>query len=340
MGKKSKAKKSNPFENLQQESRVARVAAEQRSKENLEQRKKLVQDLQAQARGEGPSLASAQLKAASDRSLAQQLGAAAAARGGNVAAIQRGLQQSQDLSRRELAQDSAQARIQEQLNAQNQLGNLLESEQGRSDQLSSGYLGQMYDASRIDAEVNAQRKKNEADKIGSIAGGLTGIANLAGGASKLFSDEKTKKAPDSGKKYKGLYEGAQDINRDPIVRGISSFFGSKEDDKKVKSDVKSKKNIEYSDEQTKKFLDAIRPVSYEYKNEYKRKENDNGEQLGILAQDLEKAGEAGKRMVIEDENGTKMVDFGKGFGTILAAQAHLNNRLKEIESKYKKNKKE
>jgi len=54
-----------------------------------------------------------------------------------------------------------------------------------------------------------------------------------------------------------------------------------------------------------------------------------------MAQDLEKAGKIGKSMVKNTEYG-KMVDYGKGFGSILAAQVQLNERLKELEKKKKK----
>ena len=56
-----------------------------------------------------------------------------------------------------------------------------------------------------------------------------------------------------------------------------------------------------------------------------------------MAQDLEKAGPVGKSMV-EDTPMGKLVNYGKGFGAVLAAQAHLNQRLKALESKKKKRK--
>ena len=58
-----------------------------------------------------------------------------------------------------------------------------------------------------------------------------------------------------------------------------------------------------------------------------------------MAQDLEKAGSLGKNMVEENEEGVKMVNYAKGYGAILAAQAHLNKRLDEIEKKTKKKRK-
>jgi hypothetical protein len=38
-------------------------------------------------------------------------------------------------------------------------------------------------------------------------------------------------------------------------------------------------------------------------------------------------------MVSTNEEGNKMVDYAKGYGAILAAQAHLNERLNSLEKK-------
>jgi hypothetical protein len=101
------------------------------------------------------------------------------------------------------------------------------------------------------------------------------------------------------------------------------------------SDEKTKQKD--SDFTPKKFLDAIKPYSFEYKDEYKNMPGAGREKyLGIMAQDLEKSGAVGKSMVHHSPEGIKQVDFGKGFGAILASQAHLNKRLEAIEKKRKK----
>lgn len=97
------------------------------------------------------------------------------------------------------------------------------------------------------------------------------------------------------------------------------------------SDINAKKNIAPADDQTKNFLDLqyrkmmneLQPYSYDYKNE----KNGSGPQLGVMAQDLEKS-PAGKQMVAE-KDGTKMIV--PNVGTILGAQANLNERLNKIE---------
>lgn len=81
----------------------------------------------------------------------------------------------------------------------------------------------------------------------------------------------------------------------------------------------------------KSFLDALQAYSYKYKDP----KHGQGQQLSVMAQDLEKAGPVGRSMVQQTPEG-KMVNYAKGFAGILAAQAHLNERLKDIEARYGK----
>jgi hypothetical protein len=86
----------------------------------------------------------------------------------------------------------------------------------------------------------------------------------------------------------------------------------------------------------KSFLDALQATSFEYKKEAKGLPGaGEGRRLGIMAQDLEKAGPVGKSMVKDTPTG-KQVDMGVGFGAILAAQSSLNERLKQLETKWGK----
>lgn len=100
-------------------------------------------------------------------------------------------------------------------------------------------------------------------------------------------------------------------------------------DKNVKKEIKEPEGKS----SPKSFLEALSAKNYKYKNP----EHGEGQQLGIMAQDLEKAGPVGKQMVVETPQG-KAVDYGKGFSAILAAQVELNERLAEIEKRYKSKK--
>jgi hypothetical protein len=91
------------------------------------------------------------------------------------------------------------------------------------------------------------------------------------------------------------------------------------------SDERSKKNIHDTQGEASDLIDHLKGKLYEYKD------NSNGEgvHVGIMAQDLEKS-PLGRSMVFE-ENGMKKVDFGKGFGAVLAAVTEINDRLKDLE---------
>lgn len=96
------------------------------------------------------------------------------------------------------------------------------------------------------------------------------------------------------------------------------------------SDVNLKKDIEPGEENIDDFLSKITPYKYEYKDP---EVDGEGEFISPMAQDLEKS-EAGKNMVIETPRG-KMVDYQQGLGTIVAALAHLDKKIKELEGKKK-----
>lgn len=112
---------------------------------------------------------------------------------------------------------------------------------------------------------------------------------------------------------------------------IGSVLGAGASVAGMMSDERMKKDIQPSKNNSKKFLDALSSKEYKYKND----KNGSGKHVSVMAQDLEKAGPMGKQMVSETKQG-KMVDYGKGFGAILAAQVELNERMKEMEARYKK----
>lgn len=91
------------------------------------------------------------------------------------------------------------------------------------------------------------------------------------------------------------------------------------------SDERAKKNKAKADKEVDELLSVIDPQVYEYKNE----KNGEGKHMSPMAQDLEKS-EIGKSMVQDTPEG-KIVDYGKGFGAIMAIQSALDKRLKKIE---------
>jgi len=93
------------------------------------------------------------------------------------------------------------------------------------------------------------------------------------------------------------------------------------------SDENMKKDIKPGDKEITSFLDAMKAHSYKYKDE----KHGEGKKVSPMAQELEKTS-LGKSMVKEGPDG-KMVDYGAGFGAMMAAMASLNQRTKELEGK-------
>lgn len=259
----------------------------------------LISDLQAQSRGQGPSLADAQLRQAGNRNLAQQLASAASMRGGNPAALQRALVMQQGQQGRDLAEQSAVAKLQERQMAQQGLQGLAlgQQQQDLSQVMDPARLRADMERARFDADVarrNAVKQQQNAVLTGILdAGARAGAAMTTGGAS------------EAGK------------------AGTSGMGGS---DKNMKKDIKS------GSKDVKSFLDALSAKSYEYKDTSKPGTAE-GPRVGIMAQDLEKS-KMGKTLVKDTPDG-KMVDTVQGYGAILAAQAELNKRLKALEGKKK-----
>jgi hypothetical protein len=151
----------------------------------------LITDLQAQSRGQAPSLADAQLRAAGNRNLAQQLSAAAAQRGGNPALLQRALVMQQGQQGRDLAEQSAQAKLQERQMAQSQLGSLTLGQQ-------SADLGQVMDPARLKAQGEQARFEADVAKTNAIKAQQTAILGQlinsgASAATAAMSDKTQKK---------------------------------------------------------------------------------------------------------------------------------------------------
>lgn len=294
----------------------ARAKRESRLREAaVTDRRALLRQLQQQAAGRGPSIAEAQLKQAQDRNLAQQLAAAGRAQGGNAAALQRQLARQQAASGQDIAQQAMVARMQEAQQAQQQIGQMTAQDQQLAGQLAQQYAqqGLTFDVAQQQARAQlAQMKQNEIDAFNRAQ--LQQQATQAGLASGIAGAQAQQQA--------GTLGALGTLGAGLATAGVFS-------DKNVKKNIKPA-NMK------KDFLDHLSASSYEYK-EPSKPGRGKGEFASVMAQELEKS-KVGRSMVMDTPEG-KMVDYGKGFGAILAAQAELNKRLEAIEGKRKKSKK-
>lgn len=324
------------------------------------------QRLEETAAGKRPSLAEAQMKATTNRSLAQQLGAAQARRGGSAASRERMLSRSAGQARRETAESAAQAKLQEQQQAEQSLAAQLAQQRAQDISLAESDRAAKQRLQELLVNENLGIQGLNLSGFQSAAAGRQQLASSAGSALAMMSDKnlKTNIKKESAKENKKM-EGADSEKLKQMLgafskgmqqpKSASSGTGesihsqamSKISDKTMKKSMKSysdegskveieiEPNKSEEDFNPKSFLDALQAYSYEYKDKFKKMpEAGEGRRLSVMAQDLEKAGPVGRSMVRDTENG-KIVDYGRGFGAILAAQAHLNERLKELEKSKK-----
>lgn len=155
----------------------------------------------------------------------------------------------------------------------------------------------------------------------------------AGDAAALYYNVKDKQAVKSDLKNRKEFAdnmAAVDLAADEVN------IWADEKDKQLEgvfSDEKLKKHIEGGEGKLDDFLGKLKAYQYEYKEPEKHGE---GNFISPMAQDLEKS-ELGSEMVRDSSEG-KMVNYQRGLGTIVAALAHLDKKISELEASKKGNK--
>lgn len=329
----------------------------------------LLNQLAAQARGQGPSLAAQQLQAGTDANIAASMAALASARGGSNPALARQvIGQSADL-RQQAAQQSAMARLQEQLQAQGLLGQVagqareqeigLATSQAALDQeaaltnykgqlevaVQQGILDQRTAEQLFQAQVQESMKNADLGaQFQELQAKYAAMGLDADKANMLAALEVEKmKMGDSQAQYDSLLQG--DMLQKQLVGGLLGAGGqigaavvssrgtappggaAAGGEAAAASDRALKTEIRSGDKDIEEFLSAVQAHHYKYKDPKWGK----GSYVSPMAQELEKS-KLGKDMVIDTDEG-KIVDYGKGLGALLAAQANLHKRLKKIEGK-------
>lgn len=103
------------------------------------------------------------------------------------------------------------------------------------------------------------------------------------------------------------------------------------DDQKAASDINVKQDIKQGDVQLQEFLDSLGVYDYEYKDP----KYGEGRRISPMAQEIEKT-PLGKAAISTNDEGYKIVDYGKLGGTMLASLAMLNHKYNELEESIKK----
>lgn len=249
----------------------------------------LIQQLQDQASGNGPSLAQMQLQKGTDQNMSQAMALGASQRGAGSAGMLKGIQGQQAGVAQGMAGDAAMLRLQEQMSARQALGQQLG--QGRGQDQSWAGMGM----------------QNNQFNAGQLNQMTTGNADRAAAAAK-------QQAQLDLEREKMLNEQAKQRSPMGAIGGMFSAIS----DERLKTDIAPGESKLYA------FLDKLGAHDYKYKDP----KHGEGRRISPMAQELEKS-ELGREFVFEVKEG-KAVDYGKGFGTILAAQAALHKRLKKL----------
>lgn len=124
-------------------------------------------------------------------------------------------------------------------------------------------------------------------------------------------------------KMAGMFKGGGGGSMASANSGVSGA------DVSAMSDERQKAGVSNGDPKLRSFYDALEAHSYRYKDPSAPGAGE-GRYVSPMAQELEKS-EIGKTMVTDTPEG-KMVDYGKGFGAMLAGQAEFHDRLKKVEA--------
>lgn len=294
---------------------------------------------QAQAESERQALA--QNRAFTDQALRAQMAAAASQRGTGAALANRNASNQAAAMQMQGAQQAALNNQQQNIQRQQLAAQILASQQGTEAQLAAQQAGFGQQAALANQALQGQFGLTAAQQA-LQAQQLNQAAELQRlgfqGQAQMGMDQMANQ---------GLVAQAQlDANRQAQIQQakgglLSGIGGAISTAAMALSDKRAKKNIRAvenkasreldkmagSGSEERKFLDALQ--AYEYK--YKHEGPGATPQLGIMAQDLEKT-RLGKQMVVENELGQKQVDFGRGFGALLASQAELNKRIARLEA--------
>lgn len=273
------------------------------------------------AAGTGPSLAQTQLQQSTGANVANQAALMAGQRGAgaNTGLMARQAAQQGAGIQQGAAGQMAQLKAQEQLGAIGQMGGLATQMVGQQ----SGAVGNYNQYAQNEqsqllnsiAQANAARV-NMQGNVNSSNAHIAGInakaqADMVAGAMAGMSSGSGMMGGGGG----GGGGGGSSASSGAGSMGMLAMM----------SDERAKKNIKPGDTDAKAFMDKLQPKGYDYKDPA----NGQGHQLGVMAQDMEKAA---PNLVKETPEG-KMIDYSQAGGHLMASIGDLNARLKALEGK-------
>mgnify|MGYP001591429092 FL=1 len=169
----------------------------------------------------------------------------------------------------------------------------------------------------------ALRARQAQQQIGNLRGGMAGDAAMARVAERQQAQQALAQMLTQLRGQQ--IQGAAALQQVPTVGQSLLGAGQGLGMAALLSDRAKKTAIRSAGGKADRLLDGLRAYSYRYKDQRHGK----GEQLGVMAQDLQRAGL--KQAVIQTPAG-KAVDAGKLAGALAAAAARLHQRVRKLEA--------
>lgn len=291
----------------------------------------------ALAAGQGPSVAQAQLEAASGRNIAAQMALAGQARGGNLAQMANQAQATGAGMAMQTQQQLAELRAEEQLAAMNASAGLAGQMAGMANDRQMGTLGMGQQAMGAQADRAmawgmAQQDQAQRRRESNLGFGL-GLLEAGTGLAGTFSDRTLKRDIKPAKSPIAML-----LLADPEVSedgGGCPHCGrpgceAEHETESMGSDSAEREGGGLAQRlAARKALGKLRPYEYEYNDEGRSRGMPEGKVVGVMAQDLERS-EAGRELV-DDEQGRKWIDGRKALSLLLAGAADHEARLRAVE---------
>lgn len=285
----------------------------------------LARQLMAQSQGNAPSAAELAFGRASDRNMANTMSMVQSARGADYNAALRNAMFARAMQTQDSASQMAQIRAQEQAAARNALGGVLQ--QGRGGDFAMTTAQQNAEQQNLQAMMQ-QRQQSDASWLAAKSAQATARQSQQqydfNRAQTALANVETGRAREAGLQSSANAQATQGAGAGMAALGaILAAAASAASDKNLKNNIKD------GTPNLREFLGAINTHAYKYKD----KSLGEGEHVSPMAQELEKT-KLGKSMVADTPIG-KIVDYGKGFGAMLAAQAMFEKRISALEGKAK-----
>lgn len=308
----------------------------------------LMSRLSMQSQGLGPSVAQDQLRAATDANIKQQ-GAIAATLGSRnpALAMKTAANNAADVQQ-QAANQSAQTKVMEQLNAQQQLGQVgaTANQQGLSvaqllNNINQFNAGQGQSGNQFNAQLqqganlaNASNYLTNQGQNQGFASGLLGTelaghnsasSNAMAGQDALGNDFYTQEKINAAQRQADAAAQFGAIGSAASGLATGGTATAAKSDERVKHDIVDDTDAVYA------MLDGLSPKKFKY-DDPKSPGQAEGVRHGIVAQDLAKS-DMGKSIVKHADDGDLMLDpDGHSLGAVMSALAHIHTRLKAMEA--------